>query len=281
MVIVDHLEKNYKDFHLGISMELADGMITGIIGKNGAGKSTTIKSILGLVKPDRGKVLVFGKNANALTAKEKEDIGVAFSDSGFSMYLTVKDVTCILKKMYEKFDETAFVHQCGKLGLPMDKQIKNFSTGMKAKLRVLVAISHGAKLLILDEPTAGLDVEARNEILDMLREYMSEDEKRSILISSHISSDLEGLCDDLYLIHDGKVILHEDTDRILAEYAVLKMDEKDYAALDKQYILKTKKESFGYICLTDQKKFYMENHPRMVVEKASIDDLILVMTGEK
>ena len=281
MVIVDHLEKDYKDFHLGISMELADGMITGIIGKNGAGKSTTIKSILGLVKPDRGKVLVFGKNANALTAKEKEDIGVAFSDSGFSMYLTVKDVTCILKKMYEKFDETAFVHQCGKLGLPMDKQIKNFSTGMKAKLRVLVAISHGAKLLILDEPTAGLDVEARNEILDMLREYMSEDEKRSILISSHISSDLEGLCDDLYLIHDGKVILHEDTDRILAEYAVLKMDEKDYAALDKQYILKTKKESFGYICLTDQKKFYMENHPRMVVEKASIDDLILVMTGEK
>ena len=281
MVIVDHLEKNYKDFHLGLSMEIADGMITGIIGKNGAGKSTTIKSILGLVKPDRGKVLVFGKNANALTAKEKEDIGVAFSDSGFSMYLTVKDVTCILKKMYEKFDETAFVHQCGKLGLPMDKQIKNFSTGMKAKLRVLVAISHGAKLLILDEPTAGLDVEARNEILDMLREYMSEDEKRSILISSHISSDLEGLCDDLYLIHDGKVILHEDTDRILAEYAVLKMDEKDYAALDKQYILKTKKESFGYICLTDQKKFYMENHPRMVVEKASIDDLILVMTGEK
>lgn len=281
MVIVDHLEKNYKDFHLGLSMEIADGMITGIIGKNGAGKSTTIKSILGLVKPDRGEVLVFGKNANALTAKEKEDIGVAFSDSGFSMYLTVKDVTCILKKMYEKFDETAFVHQCGKLGLPMDKQIKNFSTGMKAKLRVLVAISHGAKLLILDEPTAGLDVEARNEILDMLREYMSEDEKRSILISSHISSDLEGLCDDLYLVHDGKVILHEDTDRILAEYAVLKMDEKDYAALDKQYILKTKKESFGYICLTDQKKFYMENHPRMVVEKASIDDLILVMTGEK
>lgn len=281
MVIVDHLEKDYKDFHLGISMELADGMITGIIGKNGAGKSTTIKSILGLVKPDRGEVLVFGKNANTLTAKEKEDIGVAFSDSGFSMYLTVKDVTCILKKMYEKFDETAFVHQCGKLGLPMDKQIKNFSTGMKAKLRVLVAISHGAKLLILDELTAGLDVEARNEILDMLREYMSEDEKRSILISSHISSDLEGLCDDLYLIHDGKVILHEDTDRILAEYAVLKMDEKDYAALDKQYILKTKKESFGYICLTDQKKFYMENHPRMVVEKASIDDLILVMTGEK
>ena len=158
------------------------------------------------------------------------------------MYLTVKDVTCILRKMYEKFDERTFVKKCGELGLPMDKQIKDFSTGMKAKLRVLVAISHKAKLLILDEPTAGLDVEARNEILDMLREYMSEDENRSILISSHISSDLEGLCDDLYLIHDGSVILHEDTDRILAEYAVLKMDEKDYAALDKQYILKTKKE---------------------------------------
>ena len=281
MVIVDHLEKNYKDFHLGLSMEIADGMITGIIGKNGAGKSTTIKSILGLVNPDKGKVSVFGKDAKDLTAKEKENIGVALSDSGFSMYLTVKDVTCILRKMYEKFDERTFVKKCGELGLPMDKQIKDFSTGMKAKLRVLVAISHKAKLLILDEPTAGLDVEARNEILDMLREYMSEDENRSILISSHISSDLEGLCDDLYLIHDGSVILHEDTDRILAEYAVLKMDEKDYAALDKQYILKTKKETFGYACLTNQKRFYMENNPRMVVEKASIDDLILVMTGEK
>ena len=281
MVAVNKLVKNYNNFHLNVSMEITDGMITGIIGKNGAGKSTTIKSILGLVKPDGGEVSVFGKNVEKLTSVDKENMGVALSDSGFSMYLTAKDVSRILKKMYRKFDENAFDRTCADMGLPMDKQIKDFSTGMKAKLRVLVAISHGAKFLVLDEPTAGLDVEARNEILDMLRAYMNEDESRSILISSHISSDLEGLCDDLYLIHEGSVLLHEETDRILAEYAILKMDAQAYAELDKKYILKTGKEAFGYVCLTDQKQYYMENNPKLVVESAGIDDLILMMTGGK
>ncbi len=281
MVTVKNLTKRYGDYTLNLSLELPDGMITGIVGKNGAGKSTTIKSILGLITPDEGSVTVFGKEARALSCADKEEIGVALSDSGFSMYLTIRDVICVLKKMYHRFDEKMFVGKCEELGLPVDKQIKNFSTGMKAKLRVLVAVSHRARLLILDEPTAGLDVEARNDILDLLREYMREDENRSILISSHISSDLEGLCDDLYLIHDGRVLLHEETDRILSEYAILKVDESEYSALDQKYILKTRKEPFGYACLTDQKKFYGENYPRMIVEKANIDDLILFMTGGK
>lgn len=281
MVKVEHLVKTYGDYRLDLSMNVLHGQITGIIGKNGAGKSTTIKSILGLVKPDDGSICVFGKPIAELNCKDKQDIGVALSDSGFSMYLTVKDVMKILQKMYDHFDEKAFLEKCQQLNLPMDKQIQKFSTGMKAKLRVLVAICHDAKLLILDEPTAGLDVEARNEILDMLRKYMQEDENRSILISSHISSDLERLCDDLYLIHDGGVLLHEDTDRILDEYALLKVEDKEYEALDKQYILNTKKETFGYVCMTNQKRFYMENYPKLVIENASIDDLILMLTGGK
>lgn len=279
MIKVDNIVKRYGDYSLNISMNIPAGNITGIIGKNGAGKSTTIKSILGIVRPDEGSIQVFCKDTKKLNVKDKQDIGVALSDSGFSMYLTVDDIIHILKKMYDKFDDKEFTELCIKQGLPLNKQIKDFSTGMKAKLRVLVAISHKAKLLILDEPTSGLDIEARNDILDMLRQYMSEDENRSILISSHISSDLEGLCDDVYLIHNGKVLLHEDTDKILDEYAILKLDETGYEQIDKKYIIKTKKVSFGYECLTNQKKFYTENYPKAVMENGNIDDLILMMTG--
>ena len=131
----------------------------------------------------------------------------------------------------------------------------------------------------MDEPTAGLDVEARTNILDMLRDYLSEDEERSVIITSHISTDLEGICDDIYLIHDGTIILHEDTDRILDNYAVLKVDEKMYNKLDKSHILSEKKEKFGYVCFTDERQYYSENYPGIVIENGSIDDLIIMMTG--
>lgn len=166
--------------------------------------------------------------------------------------------------------------------MPKDKKIKEFSTGMQAKLKVLVALSHDAQFLILDEPTAGLDVLARDELLDVLRKYMEEDESRSILISSHISSDLEGLCDDLYMIHNGHVIMHEETDVLLSDYAILKLDQNQYQKLDRQYILRIKKEPFGYSCLTNQKQYYLDNYPSIVVEKGNIDDVIMLMIkGEK
>lgn len=150
---------------------------------------------------------------------------------------------------------------------------------MKAKLKLLVALCHNASLLILDEPTVGLDVMVRDELLDMLRNYMEEDENRSILISSHISSDLEGLCDDFYMIHDGEILLHEQTDVLLDGYAVLKLEPEQYERIDKQYLLKYKKESYGYRCLTDQRQFYLDNYPDIVLEKGNIDDLIVMMTG--
>ena len=279
MVEIDKLVKQYGDFSIDISLEIPDGVITGVIGKNGAGKSTMIKSILGLIKPTSGSVKVFGKDVESLTQSDKCDIGVALAESGFSMYLSAKDIAGILGKMYPRFKEEFFFDKCKQLGLPTGKQIKDYSTGMKAKLRVLVAISHEARLLILDEPTAGLDVEARNEILDMLRQYMAEDESRSILISSHISSDLEGLCDDIYLIHDGKLLLHEEIDNIMNSYALVKVDENDYEAIDKRYFLSSKKVNYGYVCLTNQKQYYIENYPKAVVENGNIDELILLMTG--
>lgn len=273
------VRKKYGDYEFRMSMEIPHGRITGLVGKNGAGKSTAIKLMLGLAKPDSGNISVLGSEGRELSPAVKQKIGVSLAESGFSTQLTVEDVKHILSKMYPAFEQNLFEKQCGSLKLPTNKKIKEFSTGMKAKLRVLTAITHKAELLILDEPTAGLDVEARNEILDLLREYVAENEKRTILISSHIATDLESLCDDIYLIHDGKLILHEDTDVILAQYGVLKVNEEQYVTLDQRAILKVQKENYGYACFTNDRQFYQENYPQIAVENGGIDELILMMTG--
>lgn len=262
-------------------MEVQAGCVTGLIGKNGAGKSTTFKAILGLIYPDGGKIEVFGKPVEKLSISDREQIGVVLSDSGFSGYLTIKDLISMLRNMYGNFREEEFLRKCKKFRLPLDKKIKEFSTGMKRKLQVLAAISHEAKLLILDEPTAGLDVIARDELLDLLREYMEQDE-RAILISSHISSDLEGLCDDVYMIDDGKIVMHTETDILLSDYGLLKVTDDQYQKLEKEYIIRHKKEEYGYSCLTDQKQFYMENYPGLAIEKGNIDEVMTMMIrGEK
>ncbi len=279
MVKVNNLVKNYGDFKLEVSLEIPDGAVTGIIGKNGAGKSTTIKAILGLIKPDGGSITIGGKEVSTLTLADKEKLGVVLSDAGFSNYITLKDVICILREMYPTFDESFFRKQCELQKLPLNKKLKDFSTGMRAKSRVLVAISHKANLLVMDEPTSGLDVGARNEVLDLLRDYLAANDECSILLTSHISSDLEGLCDDIYMINDGKVILHEDTDAILGRYGILKADEEAYEKLDKNYILSSKKTGFGYSCITNERQYYLDNYPGIVVENGNIDDLILLMTG--
>lgn len=191
MVSVQNLTKSFGDFSLNVTLVIPDGRITGLVGKNGAGKSTVIKSILGLITPESGSVKVFGKDASNLSPADKQQIGAALSDSGFSGYLTPSDCGKILDKMYE--------------------------------------------------PTAGMDVEARNEILDILRSYLEKREDSSVMITSHIASDLEGLCDDIYLIHQGKILLHEDTDVILSDYGVLKVDEGTFQRLDKQAVLCYKK----------------------------------------
>lgn len=282
MLKLNDVRKEYNQFTLNCSLEVRPGCVTGLIGQNGAGKSTTFKAILDLISIDSGKIEILGKDSRLLTPQDKQLIGVVLSDAGFSDYLTIQDIIPVLSRLYKKFNRHNFEKQCQAFQLPLNKQIKDFSTGMKAKLKVLVALSHQAKLLILDEPTAGLDVIARDELLDILRSYMVDNEDCSILISSHISSDLEGLCDDFYMIHDGQIIIHEETDVLLGEYAILKVDEKQYMEMDKQYILRYKKEDFGYRCLTNQKQYYLDNYPSLVIEKGNIDEFIMMMIrGEK
>lgn len=281
MLKMEQVRKSYRDFELNCSMEVQKGCITGLIGPNGAGKSTAFKAALHLIHTDGGQVRILNKPATELTVKDREKIGVVLADSGFSGYLSIADLLPVLESMYSRFEKAWFLEKCKEFGLPLNKQTKEFSTGMKRKLQVLAALSHDARLLILDEPTAGMDVIARDAILTLLREYM-EREDRTILISSHISSDLEGFCDDLYLIDDGKIILHEETDVLLSDYGVLKVTPKQYEKLDQSYILCHKKEDFGYACLTNQKQFYCENYPEIVIEKGTIDELIMMMIrGEK
>lgn len=281
MLKIEHLRKNYTNFSLDCSLTVMPGCITGLIGQNGAGKSTTFKAVLGLIATDGGKVTLLGKDIRNFTAADKQNLGVVLSDSGFSGYLTISDIVPVLDSLYEHFDKTFFMEQVQKANLPLRKQIREFSTGMRAKLKVLVAISHNARFLILDEPTAGLDVIARDELLDLLREYMEADLERSVLISSHISSDLEGLCDDIYMIHEGRIVLHEETDVLLSDYALLKVNDEQYSRMDKQYILRDKKETYGHSCLTDQKTFYLENYPDIAIENGSIDEVISMMIRGK
>ena len=280
LVQLEHVMKEYGSFALELNMQIPENQIIGLIGANGAGKSTTFKLMIGLIRPDQGNAEVFGRNAADLGAEEKQKIGVVFSDSGFSEYLRVQQLISVMKRFYPDFQEKEFRKRCERFKIPLNKQIKDFSTGMKAKLNVLLALSHDSRLLLLDEPTAGLDVVAREEILDLLREYM-EIPGRTIVISSHISGDLEHFCDDLYMIHEGKIVLHEETDRILEEYGFLKVSEQEYEVLDKEYLLRVRKESFGYSCLTDQKNYYLENYPGLVVEKGSVDEVIsMLVKGE-
>ena len=278
MIEIENFVKQYRDFSLEISMSIPDGKVVGIIGKNGCGKSTTIKAILGLVKPTSGSVRVFGTEARELAPRDKEKIGVALSDSMFSTQLAVEDVIAILRAMYRDFDETFFRDMCGKLNLPLKKQMKDFSTGMKAKVKVLSALSHKARLLILDEPTSGLDVEARNEIVKFLKDYVTAN-ACSILITSHISTDLEGLCDEFYLFSGGKIVLHESEESIANHYGTVQIPFELFEAIDAKYISGHKKEMFGYACVTNDKDYFTQNHPEIKVKPATIDDLIILLGG--
>ena len=239
LVQLDRVVKKYGSFALELNMEIPENQVTGLIGANGAGKSTTFKLMLGLIRPDEGNVEIFGRNAAEMGAEDKQKIGAAFSDSGFSEYLKVQQLIPIMSRFYPDFQEEEFRGRCERFKIPLNKQIKEFSTGMKAKLNVLLALS------------------------------------------SHISGDLEHFCDDLYMIHEGKIVLHEETDRILEEYGFLKVSEQEYEALDKEYLLRVRKESFGYSCLTNQKNYYLENYPGIIVEKGSVDEVIsMLVKGE-
>lgn len=276
MIRVSELRKKYDKFDLDCSLNIPKGYVTGLIGVNGSGKTTTFKAILGLIQKDSGEITILDKNIEFFNSSDKQNIGVVLSDSGFSGYLTITNISDILNSFYRNFNKVLFYQLCEKYDLPIDKKLNEFSLGMKAVFKVIAAVSHDPKLLILDEPTAGLDVINREAVLDLLREYM-EFEDNSILISSHNSKDLESICDYIYMIKNGKIIFHESTDALLSDYAVIKMKDEQISEFEQEYIIFKKRESYGYKYLTNQKQFYLENFPQVVIENGNIDDLLMIM----
>ena len=279
---LQNVSKKYKDFELkNISFDVPEGCIVGLIGENGAGKTTTIKSILNVTKSE-GKIKIFGKDNKEDEKLIKEEIGVVLDDSFLSEYLTAKQINAIMKDIYKKWDENKYMNFLKTFGLPEDKLIKEFSSGMKMKLKIATAISHNPKLLILDEPTSGLDPIVRNEILDIFRKYIEEDEKRSILLSTHITTDLEHVSDYIVFIEKGKIIFNLPTDELLESYGIIKCSKEDFLRLDKRDYIKYRKEKYQYEVLTNDKENIRRKYNITTIDKPSIEDIMLgYIKGEK
>ena len=186
-----------------------------------------------------------------------------------------------MKRTYQNFDEIFFDNFMIRYHIPINKRIKDLSTGMKASVKIACALSHHPQLLILDEPTNGLDVIARDEILDILRRFMEEDPTHSILMSSHIFSDLENLCDEIIMMHHGNVSLVESMDELENSYGVLKVSDNQYEVLDKNYLIASIPTSYGYQCITNHMQFYVENYPEVIIEKCSMDEVFTVLEKGK
>lgn len=279
---VKNLNKKYEGFELkNISFEIPEGSIVGLIGENGAGKTTTIKSILNIINSE-GEIQVLGKDIKQNEKEIKSKLGVVLDDSFLSEYLTPKKINSIMKDFYNTWDKKLFEKYIKIFKLPENKMIKDFSSGMKMKLKIATAISHKPQILILDEPTSGLDPIVRNEILDIFRQFIAEDETRSILVSTHITTDLEHVSDYIMFIKNGEITLNLPTSEILENYGIVKCDEKDFSKISKEDYEYYRKEKYQYEVLVKNKKMIKSKYGISTIDKASIEDIMLFyIKGEK
>lgn len=239
------LTKEYKDFKLdGLNLTLPGGCILGLIGENGAGKSTTIKLVLDMIKRDGGSVKILGRDNSKEIRLIKEDVGTVFDEVGIPECLNARQVGKIMRGTFKSWDSSAYNDLLKRLSLPLDKPFGKFSRGMKMKLGLCVAMSHNAKLLLLDEATSGLDPLVRDEVLDILNDF-TRDEEHSVLLSSHIVSDLEKICDYIAFLHKGKLVLFEEKDVLLSEYGTIHCTEQRLSELDPTAVICKKITPYG------------------------------------
>ena len=279
---VNNLSKKYDTFELkNINFTVPKGSIVGFVGENGAGKTTTIKSILNITNSS-GSIKILGKNIKQYEKEIKQNIGVVLDDSFLSEYLTAKQINSIMKDIYNEWNENKYINYLKQLNLPINKLLKDYSSGMKMKLKIATAISHNPKLLILDEPTSGLDPVVRNEILDIFRNYIEEDETRSIFISTHITTDLEHISDYIVFIKNGEIIFNLPTIELLENYGIIKCSKEDFSKIDEQDYIRFKQEKYQYEVLTDNKENIIKKYDITTIDKPSIEDIMLLyVKGEK
>ena len=277
---VSGLTKTYQDFVLDrVSFSVPSGSIVGLIGENGAGKSTTINAALGLIQKEAGQVSVLGREG--LDSETREEIGVVFDGSNYPEILSPRRLNAVMKNIYRSWDETAYFRLLKRFSLPPEKRIKQFSKGMKMKLAISVALSHHSKLLILDEATTGLDPVIRDDILDMLLDFV-QDEDHSILVSSHITSDLEKIADYIVFIHEGRVVFSKPKDELTEQYGIIKCGAAQFDALEKTDVIAYRKMDYEWQVLVAGREKIQKKYPRAMVVPAAIDEIMLLyVKGEK
>lgn len=279
---VKNLTKEYKDFAVkDISLKIPKGSVLGLIGENGAGKSTFINSILNIVKPNEGEISILGKDLYTYEKEIKEEIAVIFDRSHYNENLKPSFVGKMLSKIYKNWDNDKFYNLLKEFNIPVDKKIKQFSKGMKMKFEFACALSHSPKFLILDESTSGLDPVFRDEILEILRDF-TMDEEHTILMSSHITSDLDKIADYIAFIHDGRMKFIKTYEDIHDNYGVISCKKEFLDNISKEDVVAYKKGTFGYKVLIKNRLEIMKVFKDLQIENASIEDVMLFyIKGEK
>ena len=281
VIEIKDVVKDYGDFKLDhISFNVPEGSVCGFIGQNGAGKTTTIKLILDIIKRDGGEIKVFGENIDVNSAALRENIGVVFDEMGFHDFMTAKDLNIMMKNIYKNWDEELFFVYLKKFSLPSKKKCGDFSRGMRMKLQIAVALSHHAKLLVMDEPTSGLDPIVRNEMINIFRDFVVE-EDHTILLSSHITGDLEKIADEVVFIDGGKIVLAGNKDEILEKHAILKCKKDEVALISKSLIVGMEQSSFGAEILVNDRNAAGKLYPEMVLESAALEEIMIYYVNSK
>ena len=272
------LTKHYGDFVLDqVFLQVPYGAVVGFIGENGAGKSTTIKAILNLVHKETGDIYLLGHSMEGNDKEDgsnqwKEQLGVIFDECNMPVGLTAKEIHHIMKKLYRTWEEKKYFAYLSKFQVPTDKKVKDLSKGMKMKLSIAIALSHDSRLLILDEGTSGLDPVVRNEIMDIFREFI-EDGRHSVLISSHITSDIEKIADYIVILHQGKVVLEETKDDLLEQYVMIQCTKEQMVKIPAEQIIGKMENAYGAHVLVKNAAGWKQEG--FVVDHASIEDILL------
>lgn len=269
---VKNLNKTFKEFSLkDVNIKVPAGKIVGLIGENGAGKTTIIKCVLDAMAKDSGNVKLFGLD---YSYKLKDDIGIVYDDSFINESFTIKDLNLIMKNTYSKWDQKLFYKYIKEFNIPYKKEIKKLSTGMRKKVEIAACISHHPKLLILDEPTSGLDPVIRSEILDIFQEFV-ENKNNSILLSTHITSDLEHIADDVIFISKGQIIFDEPLKKIKEDYIVIELNKDEFKKFNKKDITRYKENRNDYQVLIEKKNM-KKDYTKFIRNITTLDDIMLL-----
>lgn len=267
--------KKYEDFTLDhVSFQVPRGCICGFIGQNGAGKTTTIQLVLDIIKKDEGSIKVFDRDMEKDGAELKEKIGVVFDEMGFHEFLTATEINRVMKNVYANWQEELFFDYLKRFSLPRKKRCGSFSRGMRMKLQIAVALSHEAELLIMDEPTSGLDPIVRNEILQIFQEYVME-ENHTILLSSHITGDLERIADMVTFINRGKIVLSGNKDEILERHGLIKCKKDDLKNIDPKDMVSYRQSAFGVEVLVVDRGKCAKKYSSMVMEQTTLEEIMI------